>query len=294
LNNVIDINYYPTIETSKSNLSTRPIGIGIQGLGNLLLELRLPYESNEALEIEYRVMETIYYGAMLETIDLSRKYGSYARFVESPFFHGKFQFDLWDDKKTKMWDWDSLRFNMVFNGTRNSMLTALMPTASTSQILGNMECFEPITSNIYIRKTSVGTFKLVNKHLIKDLEKLGLWNEEMKNNIILNNGSVQKILNIPEELKLLYKTVWEIKQKWVIDHALARAPFVDQSQSMNLYFEKIDINKVRSALFYGWKKGIKTGSYYMRTQSASNAGNNILNEIKNINREITECLTCSA
>ena len=287
LNNVIDINYYPTKETSRSNLTTRPIGIGIQGLGNLLLEKRIPYESNEALEIEYRVMETIYYGAMMETIDLSRKYGSYDRFTESPFFYGKFQFDLWDDKKTKMWDWEKLRFEMVFNGTRNSMLTALMPTASTSQILGNMECFEPITSNLYIRKTSVGTFKLVNKHLIKDLEKLGLWNEEMKNNIILNNGSVQRISNIPEELKLLYKTVWEIKQKWVIDHALARAPFVDQSQSMNLYFEKIDINKVRSALFYGWKKGIKTGSYYMRSQPASNAGNNI-------NRETTECSTCSA
>jgi len=286
LNNIIDINYYPTDESYKSNNTTRPIGIGIQGLGNLLLEMRIPYETEQALEIERNIMETIYYGAIEESIQLSRENGPYKKFDGSLFSQGKFQFDLWDDKHDKMWDWDKLRTLILENGIRNSLLTALMPTASTSQILGNMECFEPITSNIYTRKTAVGLFKIVNKHLVKDLEKLNLWNEEIKNKIIINNGSIQKIDSIPQELKELYKTVWEIKQKWMIDHALARGPFIDQSQSMNLYFEKIEINKVKSALFYGWKKGIKTGCYYMRSMPASNASSIIEDE--------KECLTCSA
>ena len=289
LNNVIDQNYYPTPETRLSNVSTRPIGIGIQGLANLLLEMRIPYETEQALQLEAEIMETIYYGALCESIELAEKYGAYERFEGSPFSEGIFQFDMWDVKHvSKKWDWDSLRTRIIKSGTRNSLLTALMPTASTSQILGNMECFEPLTSNMYARKTAVGLFKVINKHLIKDLEDLGLWGSDMKDKIILNNGSIQNISEIPQDLKPLYKTVWEIKQKWVIDHALSRGPFVDQSQSMNLYFEKIEINKVRSALMYGWKRGIKTGSYYMRSMAASSSSGGIAA------KEIVECSICSA
>jgi ribonucleoside-diphosphate reductase alpha chain len=192
-----------------------------------------------------------------------------------------------------MWDWESLRNDMIEHGTRNSLLTSLMPTASTSQILGNMECFEPITSNIYSRKTAVGLFKVVNKYLVADLIKLGLWDESMKNRIILGNGSVQNIPEIPSDIKELYKTVWEIKQKWIIDHALARQPFVDQSQSMNLYFDKIDIGKVKNALFYGWKRGIKTGCYYMRSNAASTTS--AIVDVSNTNNQTQEpCTMCSA
>jgi len=270
LNNVIDLNFYPTPETSKSNLTTRPIGIGIQGMGDLLLELRLPYETDAACELESKVMETIYWGALNASCDLAIKFGEYEHFAGSPFSEGMFQFDLgYNLTRELMYPWDELRVRVSLNGTRNSLLTSLMPTASTSQILGNMECFEPITSNIYSRKTSVGVFKVINRHLVKDLEALNLWNESMKNQIILSNGSIQSIKEIPDTIKPLYKTVWEIKQKYIIDHALARQPFVDQSQSMNLYFEKIDISKVKNAIFYGWKRGIKTGCYYMKSEAAS-------------------------
>ena len=291
LNNIIDINYYPTPETFKSNLTTRPIGIGIQGMGDLLLAMRIPYESETALEIEATVMETIYYGGLQASIELSKIHGPYSRFEDSPFCQGKFQFDLgYNFTRNLMWDWNNLSKEMMEYGTRNSLITSLMPTASTSQILGNMECFEPITSNLYSRKTAVGVFKIVNKYLVADLIKLNLWNESMKNKIILANGSIQNIPEISNELKNLYKTVWEIKQKSIIDHALARQPFVDQSQSMNLYFDKIDISKVKNALFYGWKKGIKTGCYYMRSKAASNTS-----AIVEIAEQIVEpCTMCSA
>jgi len=290
LNNIIDLNYYPTPETHKSNSTTRPIGIGIQGMSDLLLLLRIPYESDEALEIESKVMETIYYGSLQASIDLSKKHGPYERFIGSPFSKGKFQFDLdYKINRNLMWDWDSLRLDIIKYGIRNSLLTSLMPTASTSQILGNMECFEPITSNIYSRKTAVGLFKIINKHLVNDLIKLNLWNETMKNKIIVANGSIQNIPEIPSDLKSLYKTIWEIKQKWIIDHALARQPFVDQSQSMNLYFDKIDISKVKNSLFYGWKRGIKTGCYYMRSDSASNTSSII--EVQTV---LEPCEMCSA
>jgi ribonucleoside-diphosphate reductase alpha subunit len=290
LNNIIDLNYYPTAESQKSNSSTRPIGIGIQGMGDLLLLQRIPYESDQALEIEFKVMETIYYGSLQASVDLAKKYGTYDRFAGSPFSEGKFQFDLgYILNRDLMWDWRNLRIDVLQWGTRNSLVTSLMPTASTSQILGNMECFEPITSNIYSRKTSVGLFKVINKHLVNDLIKLNLWNETMKNKIILADGSIQNIQEIPDDLKCLYKTVWEIKQKWLIDHALARQPFVDQSQSMNLYFEKIDIAKVKNALFYGWKRGIKTGCYYMRSSSASNTSSVI--QVQTVSEP---CDMCSA
>ena len=272
LNNIIDLNFYPTPETAKSNLSTRPIGIGIQGMGDLLLELRLSYDSSEACELESRVMEAIYWGALNASVDLAKIYGPYEKFPGSPFSQGILQFDMgYTLGRDLSFPWDELKSQIKIHGTRNSLVTSLMPTASTSQILGNMECFEPITSNLYSRKTSVGVFKIVNKYLIKDLTKLGLWNESMKNQIILSGGSIQSIQSIPHYIKELYKTVWEIKQRAIIDHALARQAFVDHSQSMNLYFEKIDISKVKNALFYGWKRGIKTGCYYMKSEAASEA-----------------------
>jgi ribonucleoside-diphosphate reductase subunit M1 len=285
LNNIIDINYYPTPETEKSNMNTRPIGIGIQGIGNLLLEMRIPYETEQALEIESNIMETIYYGALEKSIELAREKGTYNCYEGSDFSKGILQFDNWDCKP-KMWDFDKLKTEMKTWGTRNSLLTALMPTASTSQILGNMECFETLTSNLYTRKTSVGVFKIINKYLINDLIKLNLWNIEMKNKIIINNGSIQEIETIPQEIRNLYKTIWEIKQKWVIDHALARSPYIDQSQSMNLYFASADVLKIKSALFYGWKRGLKTGCYYLRSQPAAKPSNIIDKE--------KECTMCSS
>jgi ribonucleoside-diphosphate reductase alpha subunit len=299
LNNIINWNFYPTPETSKSNLSTRPIGIGIQGVADLLLELRIPYETDEACELESKVMESIYWGALNASCDLAKKFGPYNFFAGSPFSEGMFQFDLgYTLSRELMYPWDELRERVVTTGTRNSLLTSLMPTASTSQILGNMECFEPITSNIYSRKTSVGVFKVINRHLVKDLESLNLWNESMKNQIILSNGSIQSIKEIPETIKPLYKTVWEIKQKWIVDHALARQPFVDQSQSMNLYFEKIDISKVKNSIFYGWKREIKTGCYYMKSEAASDTAKVVSVTTTSSNQEkVVEdsgCAMCSA
>jgi len=285
LNNIIDINYYPTPETEKSNINTRQIGIGIQGMGNLLMEMRIPYESEKALEIESNIMETIYYGALERSIELAQEKGPYNYYEGSEFSKGVLQFDMWD-YKPKMWDFNKLKDEMKKYGTRNSLLTALMPTASTSQILGNFECFETLTSNIYTRKTSVGVFKIINKYLINDLKKINLWNIDMKNKIIINNGSIQNIPEIPDNLKELYKTIWEIKQKWVIDHAIARSPFIDQSQSMNLYFAFPDLLKIKSALFYGWKKGLKTGCYYLRSQPASKPSNIIDKE--------ASCTMCSS
>jgi len=299
LNNIIDLNFYPTQETSKSNLSTRPIGIGIQGMGDLLLSLRLPYDTPEACEIESKVMETIYWGALNASADLAEKFGPYERFNGSPFSQGILQFDMgYELTRELMYPWDDLKNRIKVSGTRNSLLTSLMPTASTSQILGNMECFEPITSNLYSRKTSVGVFKIVNKYLIEDLTKLNLWDESMKNQIILAGGSIQSIPSIPENIKSLYKTVWEIKQRAIIDHALARQPFVDQSQSMNLYFEKLDVAKVKNALFYGWKHGIKTGCYYMKSQVSSEAAKVVQSETDVSKKTVTcdeeVCTMCSA
>jgi ribonucleoside-diphosphate reductase alpha subunit len=302
LNNIIDLNFYPTVETEKSNKSTRPIGIGIQGMGDLLLNLRIPYDSPEACELESKIMETIYWGALNASVELAKRDGPYEKFEGSPFSQGILQFDMgYSVGRDLMYPWDSLKEQIKTNGTRNSLLTSLMPTASTSQILGNMECFEPITSNIYSRKTSVGVFKIVNKYLIKDLTKLNLWDESMKNQIILAGGSIQSIGSIPENIKSLYKTVWEIKQRAIIDHALARQPFVDQSQSMNLYFEKIDVSKVKNAIFYGWKRGIKTGCYYMKSEVSSEASKVVqtttIGEIssqKTVSCNEEVCTMCSA
>jgi ribonucleotide reductase alpha subunit len=241
-------------------------------------------------------MESIYWGALNASCDLSKEFGPYEHFTGSSFSEGMFQFDLgYNLTRELMYPWDELKEKVINTGTRNSLLTSLMPTASTSQILGNMECFEPITSNIYSRKTSVGVFKIINRHLVKDLEALGLWNESMKNQIILSNGSIQSIKEIPDTIKPLYKTVWEIKQKCIVDHALARQPFVDQSQSMNLYFEKIDISKVKNALFYGWKRGIKTGCYYMKSEVSSEAVKVVQTDTNTVTKtdESKKTVTCT-
>jgi ribonucleoside-diphosphate reductase alpha chain len=267
LNKIIDLNFYPTPETEINNKENRPIGIGIQGFGDLLYRLKIPYESTEALEINKKVMETIYHGAVEASIELAEKYGPYKNFDGSPMSKGIFQFDMWNI--TPSMDWSALKEKVQKVGIRNSLLTALMPTASTSQILGNIESFEPMTSNIYSRKTLAGTFIIINKYLIEDLKKINLWNNDIKNEIISNRGSIQNIPNIPNDLKNIYKTIWEIKQRSVIDHSVTRGPYVDQSQSMNLYMAQPNFDKLTSALFYGWKNGLKTGCYYLRSLPAS-------------------------
>ncbi len=271
LNRVIDVNYYPTKETKTSNMKHRPIGIGVQGLADTFAILKIPFESEEAKQLDREIFEAIYYGAMCASVDLAEKEGAYQSFKGSPLSKGLFQFDLWNEKPGTRWDWEDLRERVKTHGARNSLLLAPMPTASTSQILGNNECFEPFTSNIYIRKTLSGEFPVVNKHLVKDLVKLGLWNDSLRDKIIINNGSVQDIKEIPEDLKAIYKTAWEMSQKVIIDHAAIRSPFICQSQSMNLFVQDANFAKLSSAHFYGWSKGLKTGSYYIRTKAATTA-----------------------
>jgi ribonucleoside-diphosphate reductase alpha chain len=271
LNRVIDVNYYPTKETKTSNMKHRPIGIGVQGLADTFAILKIPFESDEANQLDRDIFEAIYYGAMCASVDLAEKEGAYQSFKGSPLSKGLFQFDLWNEKPGTRWDWEDLRERVKTHGARNSLLLAPMPTASTSQILGNNECFEPFTSNIYIRKTLSGEFPVVNKHLVKDLVKLGLWSESLRDKIIINNGSVQDINEIPDDLKAIYKTAWEMSQKIIIDHAAIRAPFICQSQSMNLFVQDANFAKLSSAHFYGWSKGLKTGSYYIRTKAATTA-----------------------
>lgn len=271
LNRVIDVNYYPTKETKTSNLKHRPIGIGVQGLADTFAMLKLPFDSEEAKQLDREIFEAIYFGAMTASVDLAETEGAYGSFKGSPLSEGIFQFDLWGQQPSNRWDWESLRERVKKTGARNSLLLAPMPTASTSQILGNNECFEPFTSNIYIRKTLSGEFPVVNKHLVKDLVKIGLWNEKLRDKIIINNGSIQDIPEIPEDLKGIYKTAWEMSQKIIIDHAAERAPFICQSQSMNLFVQDANFAKLSSAHFYSWSKGLKTGSYYIRTKAAATA-----------------------
>jgi ribonucleoside-diphosphate reductase alpha chain len=271
LNRVIDVNYYPTKETKTSNMKHRPIGIGVQGLADTFAILKIPFESDEAKTLDRDIFEAIYYGAMCASVDLAEKEGAYQTFKGSPLSKGLFQFDLWNESPGTRWNWEELRERVKTFGARNSLLLAPMPTASTSQILGNNECFEPFTSNIYIRKTLSGEFPVVNKHLVKDLVKIGLWNERLRDKIIINNGSVQDIPEIPDGIKVIYKTAWEMSQKIIIDHAAARAPFICQSQSMNLFVQDANFAKLSSAHFYGWDKGLKTGSYYIRTKAATTA-----------------------
>ena len=271
LNKIIDNNYYPVEEARNSNLRHRPIGLGVQGLADAFILLRLPFESDLAKILNKNIFETIYFAAMTASKDLAIKEGAYSSFQGSPLSKGIFQFDMWNVQPSSRWDWDSLRKEVVEHGVRNSLLVAPMPTASTSQILGNNECFEPYTSNIYSRRVLSGEFIIVNKHLLKDLVSLGLWNNDMKNRIIAANGSIQKINEIPADLKELYKTVWEIKQRNLIDMAADRGAFICQSQSLNLFVDSPSASKLTSMHFYGWKKGLKTGMYYLRSQAATQA-----------------------
>lgn len=271
LNKVIDVNYYPTEETKRSNMRHRPIGLGVQGLADTFAMMKIPFDSEEASILDRDIFEAIYYGAMCASVDLAEQEGAYETFKGSPLSEGKFQFDLWNVEPSTRWDWNSLRERVIKHGARNSLLLAPMPTASTSQILGNNECFEPFTSSIYSRKTLSGEFTVVNKHLVKDLVKLNLWNEKIKDKIILNNGSLEGLDEIPNDIKAIYKTAWEMSQKVLIDHAAIRAPFICQSQSMNLFVQDANFAKLSSAHFYGYEKGLKTGSYYIRTKAATGA-----------------------
>ena len=268
LNNVIDVNFYPVPEARNSNMRHRPIGIGVQGLADAFILLRLPFESEEARILNRNIFETIYFAALTASKDLAIRDGAYESFKGSPISQGIFQFDMWGAEPTDRWDWAGLRAEIMEHGVRNSLLVAPMPTASTSQILGNNECFEPYTSNIYSRRTLSGEFAVVNKHLLKDLIDRGLWNDDLKNDLIRANGSVQNIVGIPEDIRELYKTVWEIKQKTIIDMAADRGAFICQSQSMNLFMENPNFGKLTSMHFYAWEKGLKTGMYYLRSKSA--------------------------
>jgi len=271
LNKIIDNNYYPVEEAYNSNMRHRPIGLGVQGLADAFILLRLPFESDLAKILNKNIFETIYFAAMTASKDLAIKEGAYQTFQGSPLSKGIFQFDMWNVQPSSRWDWDALRAEVMEHGVRNSLLVAPMPTASTSQILGNNECFEPYTSNIYSRRVLSGEFIIVNKHLLKDLVSLALWNNDMKNRIIAANGSIQKIDEIPADIKELYKTVWEIKQRNLIDMAADRGAFICQSQSLNLFVDNPTASKLTSMHFYGWKKGLKTGMYYLRTQAATQA-----------------------
>ncbi|MGC8751107.1 ribonucleoside-diphosphate reductase subunit alpha [Hydrotalea sp.] len=271
LNRIIDHNYYPVEEARNSNLKHRPIGLGVQGLADVFILLRLPFESEEAKKLNKEIFETIYFAAMTASKDLAIKEGTYATYEGSPLSKGIFQFDMWNVTPSNRWNWEELRLQVKQHGVRNSLLVAPMPTASTSQILGNNECFEPYTSNIYTRRVLSGEYIIVNKHLLKDLIQLGLWNNTMKNKIIANNGSIQNIPEIPTNIKELYKTVWEIKQRTIIDMAADRGAFICQSQSLNLFVDAPNMAKLTSMHFYAWKKGLKTGMYYLRSQAATQA-----------------------
>jgi len=271
LDKVIDVNYYPVPEAKNSNMRHRPIGIGVQGLADAFILLRYPFDSEEAKQLNKDVFETIYYAALTASKDLAIENGPYETWKGSPISEGVFQFDLWDVNPSDRWEWDLLREEVKKHGVRNSLLLAPMPTASTAQILGNNECFEPYTSNIYTRRVLSGEFIIVNKHLLKDLVKLGIWNDRLKNKLMSTNGSIQNIDEIPDNIKELYKTAWEISQKVILDMAADRGAFIDQSQSLNIFMENANFAKLTSMHFYGWKAGLKTGMYYLRTKSATDA-----------------------
>ena len=289
LNKVIDVNYYPTDKTRVSNMRHRPIGIGIQGLADVFMLLDIPFYSDEAREVNRRIFETIYYGALEKSAELALYHGPYETYSGSPASQGILQFDMWNTSPSDNLDWIGLKAKIATSGLRNSLLVAPMPTASTSQILGFNECFEPFTSNIYSRRTLAGEFVLTNKYLMRELIELGLWNTELKNNIIANQGSVQHIDNIPEKLKLKYKTVWEIPMRHIIDMAAERGAFVCQSQSLNLWQEDPNYNSLTSMHFYAWSKGLKTGMYYLRRRGKHRAQQFTIEPKKN-----EDCIACSA
>lgn len=274
LNKVIDRNYYPVKEAENSNFRHRPIGLGVQGLADTFIKLRLPFTSDEAKKLNKDIFETLYFAAVTTSMEEAKEDGTYQSYKGSPISKGEFQYNLWgikDEELSGLWDWDKLRKKVLKYGVRNSLLVAPMPTASTSQILGNNECFEPYTSNIYTRRVLSGEFIVVNKHLLEDLVELGLWNDNLKQDIMRANGSIQDIDIIPQDIKELYKTVWELSMKDIIDMSRQRGYFIDQSQSLNLFLEGATMAKLTSMHFYAWKSGLKTGMYYLRTKSAVDA-----------------------
>lgn len=272
LNKVIDVNYYPVPEAKKSNMRHRPIGIGVQGLADAFIMMRMPFDSAEAKAMNTDIHETIYFAAMEASMEIAKRDGAYETFKGSPVSKGIFQFDMWGvTPSSNRWDWNKLKQEVKQHGVRNSLLLAPMPTASTSQILGNNECFEPYTSNLYTRRTLSGDFIMVNKHLMKDLIQLGLWSETMRQKLIASNGSVQNIPEIPQNLKDIYKTVWEISQKVILDMAADRGAYICQSQSLNIHITDPNFGKLTSMHFYAWKKGLKTGMYYLRSTAAADA-----------------------
>lgn len=274
LNRVIDRNYYPVEEARNSNMRHRPVGLGVQGLADAFILLRMPFTSDEAKQLNQDIFETIYFAAVTASMELAKEEGPYSTFKGSPISQGEFQYNLWglkDEDLSGKWDWASLRKEVMKHGVRNSLLLAPMPTASTSQILGNNEAFEPYTSNLYTRRVLSGEFIIVNKHLLQDLVQLGIWNEDLKQEIMRNNGSIQNIASIPQHIKDLYRTVWEMSMRDIIDMSRQRGYFIDQSQSLNLFMEGATISKLNSMHFYAWKSGLKTGMYYLRTKAAVNA-----------------------
>ena len=300
LDRVIDINFYPTPKTERSNTRHRPIGLGVQGLADVFFKMKIAYDCPEAREINKFIFETIYFGATEASMELSKESGPYSTYEGSPISQGKFQFDLWNTKPSDKWDWETLRSQIQEHGVRNSLTTACMPTASTGIILGNTETFQVQTSNIYKRQTLSGEFLLINRYLVEELSNRQLWNKGMRDSIILENGSVENISSFPADLKPIYKTVWETSQKSVIDMAADRAPFIDQTQSMNLWLEKPTFGKVNSMHMYAWKRGLKTGMYYLRSRSAVDAVKITVSASDHTNaptvssNEPDDCLTCSA
>ncbi len=303
LNNVIDINFYPVDKTRVTNLRDRPIGVGVQGLADVFAMFKTPFDSELAKQLNKNIFETIYFGALTESMIIAKEQGHYRTFIGSPLSKGKFQFDLWGLERNQlsgMWDWDGLMEEIKIHGVANSLVTACMPTASTAQIMNNNEAFEPYTENIYTRSTMAGDYYIINKHLMKDLMELGLWNSEMIDLIKYYEGSIANISSIPDEIKMIYRTVWEIPQQSIIQMAADRGPFIDQTQSMNIFISKPDYVKLNSCLFDAWKKGLKTGMYYLRSKAVSEANKfgidiDKINKFEAVKKPVeTECLMCSA
>jgi ribonucleoside-diphosphate reductase alpha subunit len=294
LNKVIDINFYPTEKTKRSNFKNRPIGIGIQGLADAFFLMDVAFHSEEAKKINTNIFETIYHGALEKSNELSVEEGYYSSFIGSPASKGVLQFDMWNVVPSQRYDWAKLKENIIRDGLRNSLLVAPMPTASTSQILGFNECFEPITSNIYTRRTLAGEFVVPNKYLMKELIQLGLWNEEIKQNIIANKGSVQQLSVLPEHIRNKYKIVWEIPMRHLIDMSADRGAFICQSQSLNLWLEDPNYNTLTSMHFYSWSKGLKTGIYYLRRKAKHQAQQFTIEPEKKEEEKDEICEMCSA
>ena len=302
LDNVVEINEYPIIQSKTNNLDYRPLGIGVQGLADVFCQLRYAFDDPEAQELNRHIFETMYYASLKASSDLAKKWGPYGSYNHSPLSHGQFHFDLCSDFEehkylSGRWDWDALRSQIQEYGVRNSLLLAPMPTASTSQILGNNECFEPFTSNLYLRRTSVGEFYIMNHYLVTDLQRLGIWNEKMRQYLLSTKGSIQTYKSFPTSFRRLYRTVWEIPQKSLITMAHERQFFIDQSQSLNLFMETPTLEKLTKMHFYTWKKGLKTGCYYLRSRAAVSSVSVTLSPTstsKEGQQDENNCISCSA